>query len=60
MRVRRLRSSVATTSSSRPAPAAASSAAAMTSRPCPMVREAVSTTRTGTESNVSAAVTAEA
>ena len=42
------------------APAAASSAAAMTMRPWPMVRERVSTTRTGTALKVSAAVTAEA
>ena len=59
MRVRGMRSSVAATSSSRPAPAAASSAAAMTSRPWPIVSEKVSTTRTGTAVNVSAAVTAE-
>ena len=41
------------------APAAASSAAAMTRRPWPMVSEKVSMTRTGIDVNVSAAVTAE-
>ena len=55
-----MRSSAAATNCSSPVPAAASSAAAITESPWPMVTERVSSTWTGIVVKVPAAVTADA